>query len=142
MNLKTKTMIKSIISDYYEGNIQLEDALVIMEEQKNKLEEEINFYKEFKQELSEEISSLKNEFPDGYKGYSFEVRNGRTMYSFENIKEWLDVDNQKKEIEKRYKAIFKAKSKGIEFADIDKNGEQLDLPTVTYGKQSVIIKKN
>lgn len=71
-------------------------------------------------------------------GYKFEVRNGKTSYSFKHIQKWNDLNDQRKEFEEICKTALKMGNK-IQMANED--GEAIDLPTVTYSKDSLIVKK-
>ncbi|MCB0745269.1 MAG: hypothetical protein KDC67_15275 [Ignavibacteriae bacterium] len=74
-----------------------------------------------------------------HKGYKFEVRQGGRSYSFKNIKAWSDKQKEIKEIEERYKSAFSSYEKGLMTAD--ENGEEMELPEVSYRSNSLIIKK-
>jgi len=132
-------MITNLITKYFDGDISLEDALLKMEEIRKTYERELKFLQDFKHENSEIIEGLVKEYPDGYNGFMFEVRNGRTTYSFKNIEEWNTYYKALKECEDRYKQAFISVQKGL--LAISSDGEELQLPEVSYGKPSVIIKE-
>lgn len=126
--------VKDIIEDHFNGNLSLEDALVLLEQRNQEVKEEADMYSYFKSEKESEISQLKADYPEGYKGYEFEVRQGRTILSYNNIEEWRHYDQMKKDCEKRYKGFLDSAMAG---ADID-----VELPEVSYAKNSVIVKKS
>ncbi|MCP4052621.1 MAG: hypothetical protein GY739_06085 [Mesoflavibacter sp.] len=134
-------MIQKIILQHEEGDILLEDALIEMELMRHKLELELNFLKQFKHEKSIEIATMSKEYKDGYKGHKFEVREGRRTWNFKGIEEWQTCNKAKLLCEKKYKAMFEAKTSGAVHANISKEGEELQLPEINYGKPSVIIKE-
>lgn len=74
-----------------------------------------------------------------HKGYKFEVRQGGRSYSFKHIPEWQTYSKAVKECEERYKAAFSSYEKGLMTAD--ENGEEIELPEVSYRSNSLIIKK-
>ena len=133
-------MITDIILQHANGEISLEDALIKAERLRNDLETELAALKSFKHEKSDEIQTLSKEYKEGYQGHIFEVRQGRITWNFKHIPEWQTHDQAKKDCESKYKAAFNAKQKGLTFADVDENGEQLPLPEINYSKPSVIIK--
>lgn len=126
--------VKDIIEDHFNGNLTLEDALVQLQERNDAIAEEADMYKHFKSEKENEIAQLKADYPDGYNGYEFEVRQGRTMLSFKHIKEWQEYNNNLKDCEKRYKGFLDSAMAG---ADID-----VELPEISYAKNSVIVKRS
>ena len=132
-------MIQDILNKYFDGNIQLEDALIQLELKRHELETELLFLKDFKHEKSDDISVLSKEYKEGYNGYRFEVRNGRVTYNYKGIEEWETYDKAKKECEARYKQALISKQKGLLIAS--KDGEEMQLPEISYGKPSVIIKE-
>lgn len=134
-------MIQDILNKYFDGNILLEDALIQMELKRHELEMELTYLKDFKSEKSQDIDLLSKEYKDGFKGYRFEVRQGRKTYNFKGIEEWENCDKAKKECESKLKAMLTAKIKGAVHANISEDGEELELPELNYGKPSVIIKE-
>jgi len=90
------------------------------------------------------IEYIKNEIkmhPEGYKGFKIAISDGRKTFDFKNVPEWNEVEYKKKSIETRLKAIVEAKALGSEFADVDENGEQIVLPKINIGKQSITVKQ-
>jgi len=91
-----------------------------------------------------DLEELCNEEIDKYPktfeldGFQFEKRLGRTMYDFKHISQWKDLDNAKKDLENDLKNALKLNGK-IQMADAD--GIELELPKVSYTKDSLIIKK-
>ena len=127
------TQITKILDDYFKGNKSLEDTLIECETIKKSYDEQLKLLSDFKSELLEDIDALKSEYPDGYKGYTFEVRNGGMMYSYKDIPEWIEAKSHLKGIEDKYKSFALSAMKGAEF--------DCELPEISYRKSSVIIKK-
>lgn len=139
-----ETIIQSSASEtmenYKEGNISLEDALIQLETERNVLEQVLEGIKNFKQQYSGEIADLAKEYKEGYKGFTFEVRNGSRRFSYKGIPEWENASKTVKDVEGKYKSMFEAKLKGNPHANISEDGEELPLPEVSYGAPSVIVK--
>jgi hypothetical protein len=139
-----ETVIQSsamgVMSEYKEGNLSLEDTLISLETERNVLEAVLEKIKNFKQEYSGEIADLAKEYKEGYKGFTFEVRNGARRFSYKGIPEWEDASKTVKDVEGKYKSMFEAKLKGNPHANISEDGEELPLPEVSYGAPSVIVK--
>ena len=134
-------MITTVLEQYNNGNLTLEDALLEAENIRKQLEQELDALLNFKHEKSNEINLVAQEYEDGYKGFKFEVRNGRMTYNFKGIDEWEEANKTKQSIEKKYKAFLNAKINGAVHANVSKDGEELQLPTISYGKPSVLIKE-
>jgi hypothetical protein len=134
-------MIQDILNDFYDGKIELLEALIRAEKERHNLEMELTFLKDFKQENSNDIKIQSDEFKDGYSGHLFEVRNGRKTYNFRGINEWETYNKAKQDCEKRYKSMLEAKINGAVHANISEDGEELKLPVISYGKPSVIVKE-
>lgn len=129
---------QDILDKFFNGNSNIEDTIIQLENKRKELEEELKFIKDFKDEYFEQIAELKNTYPDGYNGYLFEVRNGSTRFSYKNISEWIEANKHLKDIESKYKQVFLSRQKGIMVASED--GEELELPEVDYGSGSVILR--
>lgn len=123
-----------------EGEISNLDAVIDLRESRKELENALGIIKEFEDDNLEQIASEASEYKDGYKGYQFEYRNGRKMYSFKGIPDWQEADKNKKEIEKKYRSMLDAKINGAVHANISEDGEELPLPDISYGKSSLVVK--
>ena len=71
-------------------------------------------------------------------GFVFEKRNGGIRYSFKHIEEWQELDNQKKEVEAKSKQAYLAMQRNLLVGTED--GEEIEMPRVTYTKSSLIVK--
>lgn len=71
-------------------------------------------------------------------GFVFEKRNGGIRYSFKHIEEWIDLDNQKKEVEARSKQAYLSLQRNLLVGTED--GEEVEIPKVSYTKSSLIVK--
>lgn len=93
--------------------------------------------KQIEDYAKEEAEKHGNKFE--HKGYKFELRQGGRSYSFKNIKEWQTYNKALNDCEERYKAAYSSYEKGLMTAD--ENGEEMELPEVSYRSSSLIIKK-
>ena len=73
-----------------------------------------------------------------YHGHTFEVRKGRSMYSFKHIESWAKAEEEKKRIEELAKIAAK---KNVEVADTE-TGEVIPPAHVTYAADSLIVSRN
>lgn len=125
---------KEAVQQVIDGNA---DPLEVYAAINLELKELENCKKQIEDYAKEEAEKHGNKFE--HKGYKFELRQGGRSYSFKNIKAWSDKQKEIKEIEERYKAAFSSYEKGLMTAD--ENGEEMELPEVTYRSNSLIIKK-
>lgn len=123
-----------------EGEISNLDAAIDLRENRKKLEDCLAVIKSYENENLEQIASEASEYKDGYRGYQFEYRNGRKMYSYKGIPDWQEAEKTKKEIEKKYKSMLDAKINGAVHANVSEDGEELALPEISYGKSSLVVK--
>lgn len=73
-------------------------------------------------------------------GYTFTKRNGGARYAFDNIPEWVEKKQQLKDIEEKAKQAHKSYEKNL--TSVSEDGEVIELPTVTYAKDSISVKYN
>jgi len=71
-------------------------------------------------------------------GQAFEIRNGGRTFDFKGIKEYEDAKKKLKDVEEKYKQAYLSKEKGLMVASGD--AEEMQLPTVTFKKNSLIVK--
>jgi len=126
------------IMEYDNGDSDLLETLIAFEECRKPLEECVNLIKDFKYQNLLNINVASLDYPDGFKGYDISIRNGGRMYNYKDVAEWQTYDNAKKECEERLKQAFISKEKGLLVASED--GEEIELPTITNRKDSVVIK--
>ena len=70
--------------------------------------------------------------------HQFTKVNGRTVWNFKKLKDWSDTKQQLKSIEDKYKTAFRNSQNGLTL--ITGDGEVLELPEVTYTKDTLSIK--
>lgn len=123
-----------------DGEMPILEAVLAFRGQKKECEAYIEAVKAFEQEHEEQILTQIEYNAGSYKGAKFEVRSGGRTFNFKGIREWQIAADNLKEIEDKYKSAFLNREKGL--LPIDENGELLDLPEVSYRKDSIIIKQN
>lgn len=122
------------------GRLTYLEALYAMREARQYMKDGLQMIADWEDQNQDEILREAEQYPEGYQGKIVEYRGGRKLYSFKDIPEWQQINEQKKEIENKYKAMFDAKLKGATYANVDENGEELPLPALAYGKGSIILK--
>lgn len=71
-------------------------------------------------------------------GFQFERREGRKMYDFKHIPEWIEAKGALKTVEDKAKAALAARDRNLLTATED--GEEAYLPRVTFTKSSLSVK--
>lgn len=121
------------------GDSNYLDCLIELEEVKSVCDKCIQDIKDWKSENGAEISGDAINYNNEYKGYKIELRNGRKIFDYSEIKEIADKKTEIKELENKAKLAFEAKQKGI--LNIDEDGVEIQLPAVKYTASSIIVKK-
>ena len=126
---------KQLVQDVYDGNEDPLKAFAIIDTLMKELKQ---CHEALKQAALQEafrhgVSSF------GYEGYDFTVRQGGKRYDFSNIAEWKQKKEELQEIERKYKAACQAKQNN--FNAVTEDGELLELPKITYTKDSLSVKK-
>ena len=121
------------------GDSNYLDCLIELEEAKSVCDKCIQDIKDWKSENGAEISGDAINYNNEYKGYKIELRNGRKIFDYSEIKEIADKKTEIKELENKAKLAFEAKQKGI--LNIDEDGVEIQLPAVKYTASSIIVKK-
>lgn len=129
------SIIDGIVSDVEVGNINPLDAFAIFK----KMEAMFNDAKKSIDSLAIDEAETFGESSFSHNGQKYEVRNGATRYSFKDIPEWIEANNNLKQIEEKYKTAYKNRQMNLSSLD-ETTGELLQLPTVTKSKSSLIVK--
>ena len=129
------SIIDGIVSDVEIGNINPLDAFAIFK----KMEAMFNEAKKSIDSLAIDEAETFGESTFSHNGQKYEVRNGATRYSFKDIPEWVEANNNLKQIEEKYKTAYKNRQMNLSSLD-ETTGELLQLPTVTKSKSSLIVK--
>lgn len=75
----------------------------------------------------------------GAYGYEFEKRNGGQIFNYKHLSKWQELAAKMKAVEEEAKQAYLAKQKNLMIATDD--GEEIELPTVTYRKDSLLAKR-
>ena len=126
-------MINKIHDKAFCGDI---DPILAYGQAKHLLTQYTKLVKELEELAAENLDNYEKEFD--IDGYSFEKRNGRIMYDFKHIERWQELDKARKDLESDLKNALKMQGK-IQMADAD--GLELELPKVSYTKDSLIVRK-
>lgn len=122
-----------------EGHVQALDVLIELESDRYYLGKYLEQIDQFKTEYQDQIESESNSYQGQYKGHKIEVRQGRQMFNYKGIKEVAEKENELKELKEKAKQAFIAKQKGM--LPVSEDGEEIELPEVSYAKSSVVAKK-
>lgn len=141
LHIKIQDELFSTIHRAEEGELSNLEALLSLRENKAELEKSIEIIKEFESDKVNEIGNEASKYPDGFRGYHISLTNGRKTFNFKGIPEWDDAEQNKKNVEEKYKSMFEAKLKGAVHANISEDGEELPLPEINYGKSFLTVKE-
>ncbi len=123
-----------LVQDVLNGDESALIAFAILKEEKIQVE---NCIKKIEDEAREEAAKF-GEKTFQHKNYSFEIRNGGKMFNFKGIKSWQIAKGELTAIEEKAKISYAASEKNVLTATED--GEEIELPIVTFRKDSLIVK--
>jgi len=141
MHIALQDEIMSLSNKASEGELTNLDALIQMRKHRYEFEKGLALIKDFEDAKINEIANEASCYPDGYRGFEIKMVNGRKSFNFKVVPAWVEAEENKKNIEEQYKMMFEAKAKGISYANISEDGEELPLPEVSYGKSYLTIKE-
>lgn len=121
------------------GNTELLEAVIEMRKQRAFHEQMLKDISSFESEYLNEIENSAKEHQNEFKGAKFEFRAGRKTFDFSGIEEVKIAKQNAKEIESKYKTAWELNQKGTSALDED-TGEILQIPSVKYGKSSMVVK--
>lgn len=124
-----------------EGELTNLDALIQMRKHREEFEKGLALIKDFEDAKINEIANEASCYPDGYRGFEIKMVNGRKSFNFKGVPAWVEAEENKKKIEDQYKMMFEAKAKGLSYANISADGEELPLPEISYCKSYLTVKK-
>jgi hypothetical protein len=125
---------KQLVQDVIEGKESPYKALFILKKEYKLLKEMI--------EVVEIEGFNQCEYEDGTfnkDGFEITKRNGSRRFDFSNCNSYRIANDNLKEIKNDLKASYSANEKGLQL--INEDAEVVELPIVTYGKDSLLIKK-
>lgn len=127
--------IPQLVQDVYDGNEDPIKAYAIAKDF-------IDSNKEGLQALYEAAIDEASKHPENtfeHEGFKITKKNGSKRFDYKHIEEWQQNNERKAEIEKKYKAAYN--SFQVQLQAVSEDGEVLELPKVTQGKDSLSIKK-
>jgi len=126
--------VAHLLTEVEEGNINALEVYANFKRSKDLIDEAI---KQVEPSAHRE-ADLYSEKSFTQSGFIFEKRNGATRYSFNHIPEIVELKQQLKFAESKYKHAFLSQQKGLLTASED--GEEMIMPKVSYSKDSLIVK--
>jgi hypothetical protein len=129
------------VTDAEIGNSNHLDTFINLRAQRALLQQNLDLIKSYEEDNSHLLIDEMSNYPEGYRNKIFELRSGRTTFDFKAIPEWDEANSRKSEIEAKYKTMYQAVQKGFDHSRVDPDtGELLPMPTVKYGKSSIVLK--
>lgn len=134
------------VEDGYETHL---DGLIFFHDLERNSAELIELAKRYKDyhelTLIEEIASHNGE----YRGFDIRHTNGREVYSFKNIPEFMTLEEKRKEIEDKFKHAYKGIGKSTQLTKdesgktfwVDADGTLQPLPEVKNTKGFITVKE-
>jgi len=101
-----------------------------------------DFYAEAEKQISDLALDQASEYSEktfSEGAFTFEKRNGSRRFSYKNIPEVVNAENTVKDLKETYKQAFISMEKGL--SSVDQDGVLLEVPTVSYTKDVLIVKK-
>mgnify|MGYP000574930282 CR=1 FL=1 len=132
--------IAAMVQDSLDGNTEYLFTLSEIRKEKMLLDDELTFLKQAESEIIEgallECEGEEKTF-DKF-GCTLTQVNGAAMYDFKHIQEVVDAEAKLKALKEKYKHNYK--SSKLDILGIASDGEVLELPKVTYRKDSITLK--
>jgi hypothetical protein len=123
---------------YDNGDNDVLETLLYLEDFKKPLEECLTVIKEFKDQYIQQIEVSAMDYKDGYNGFDISIRNGGRVFNYKEVEEWQTYEKAKKDCEERLKLAFLSVEAGN--LGVTKDGEEIELPSIVNRKSSVSIK--
>lgn len=130
-----KQTISQMVVDTENGNESPFESLANLKDLDNLLKDAIKYIMEI---AISDASKYEKTFNLG--DHQFSYINGRKTFNFKNIKEWSEKKSELKKLEDKYKANWSSYQNGI--TGISNDGEVLEIPEVTFGKDILQVKIN
>lgn len=140
MHIALQDEIMNLSHRAVEGELSNLDALIEMRKHREEFEKGLALIKDFEDTRINEIANEASQYPDGYRGFEIKMVNGRKTFNYKGVPAWVEAEENKKNIEEKYRLMFEAKSKGLPHTNISEDGEELPLPEVSYGKSYLTVK--
>lgn len=149
MFLEIQSELLEIENQVIEGELSNLDALIKMREARTQADKINEIVKTFEDNRINEIANEASNYPEGYCGFEIKMVNGKELYSFKNIPQIVQLDNDKKALEDKFKTAFKGIVKGVVQTTeedgvkywIDENSEMQPIPELNIGKSYLLVKQ-
>ena len=149
MFLEIQTELLDIENQVVEGELSNLDGLIKMRNARTQAEKVLEIVKTFEDNRLNEIANEASQYPDGYCGFEIKMVNGKELFNFKNIPQIVKLDNDKKELEDKFKTAFKGIVKGVVQTTeedgvkywIDENSEMQPIPELNIGKSYLLVKE-
>lgn len=126
-----------------EGEKSHLETLLYMRGFKKQAEICLEIIKDYEDNNIQEISNEASKFQNSYGGFEIKEVAGRKSYNFKGVPEIQEKEQEKKELEEKYKSAFDGFQKGTVQTTtdekgvrywIDENGEMREFPELNIGK--------
>jgi len=149
MFLEIQSELLEIENQVIEGELSNLDALIKMRNARTQADKINEIVKTFEDNRINEIANEASQYPEGYCGFEIKMVNGKELYSFKNIPQIVQLDNDKKALEDKFKTAFKGIVKGVVQTTeedgvkywIDENSEMQPIPELNIGKSYLLVKE-
>lgn len=123
-----------LIHEVEEGNLDALDVFIQLKEKEKEIKAALN-------EIEDQamVEAAKHGKTSEHNGYQVQLKDGSRKYDFKGCPSWVEAEKRKKEIEEQLKAALQARERNILIATED--GEDIELPRITYSKSSITITK-
>lgn len=125
-----------LVQQVLDGYASPLEALAMLKEEKEHVDKCIKEIEDIALEEAQRMDGKSFQ----YKEWKFEIRSGRKVFDFKNIKEWNEAKQSLSEIEQKAKKAWEMKTQSKINAVTD-DGEVIELPKVTFTKDVIVIKK-
>ena len=96
MFLEIQSELLEIENQVIEGELSNLDALIKMRNARTQADKINEIVKTFEDNRINEIANEASQYPEGYCGFEIKMVNGKELYSFKNIPQIVQLDNDKK----------------------------------------------
>jgi hypothetical protein len=126
--------ISELVLAVKKGESSAIDAYTTLTEIKKEIEAHIAAIKEYAIKEAEKYPKKFN-----INGYEYQLSEGRAIYDYKHIEEWVEKNKEIKEIEEKAKAAAIQHAKGLNLIDV--NGEIIQPCIIKYSEPFLTIKK-
>ena len=149
MFLEIQSELLEIENQVIEGELLNLDGLIKMRKARQEAEKVLEIIKSFEDKRLNEIANEASQYPEGYCGFEVKMVNGKELFNFKNIPQIIQLDNDKKALEDKFKTAFKGIVKGVVQTTtvedvkywVDEDGELQPIPELNIGKSYLLVKE-